>query len=182
MILECSDRKYNRNMKIIKFFLVLVLSICSAHAQQIIEEQEGEQQNYEPISYNALQINNKIGYNSTPNDIVNLYGTPASISDVYWEMRDVTVKYYHYNGAIFMIMDGTLESFELTSPHWFLSTGHMQLQVGQSINEINNFYPKAYLTREKGHLVITLGLGDTEYLLVKYNSSNIITCIEQRTF
>ncbi len=170
-------------MKTIKFFFVLILNICSTHAQEIIQELEGHEiQNYEPIAENALQINNKIGYSSTTSEITTLYGMPSSISNQYWEMDDVTVKYYHYNGGIFIIRNGTLESFELTSSNWFVNTGFIQLKVGQHIDEIQYYYSDAYFNRGNGSIVIKIGIGDYKYLLIKYNSNNIINCIEQRYF
>ncbi|MBN2732073.1 MAG: hypothetical protein JXR26_06570 [Balneolaceae bacterium] len=131
-----------------------------------------------------VKINNQIVFDEDSKQATkNVFGQPDNITTEYWEMSDKTATNYIYtNGAKFQFTSDTLERFVLTSSNYYVQMGSFKLQVGNNISSIQNTFPKSYDYRESGTTSIALGAGDYHFLLIKYDSNNVITRIESRHF
>ena len=132
------------------------------------------------IPENQVKINDQISYSSTALQLKSILGDPINITREYWEMEELSVQKYHNSGANFYIKNGILASFNLVSPNYYLKLNTTQIRVGNLISTIQFAFPNSYKSRKNGLTGINIGTGD--YIYIEYNSSNKITCIEQRYY
>jgi hypothetical protein len=158
------------NLTIFVFFLVVIS--CKGQSSEI-DTFSGE-----------VKINNQIVFDKSSKQATkNEFGQPNNVTTEYWEMSEETATNYHYNnGAKFQFTNNTLERVEITSSNYYIQMGSFKLQVGNNINSIQSKFPKSYNFRNSGGTSIALGAGDYHFLLIEYDSSNIITRIESRHF
>jgi len=134
------------------------------------------------IPENQIKINDEISYFTTATQLKSILGDPLNITSEYWEMEELSVQKYHYSGADFYIKNGILASFKLTSPNYYLKLNTTQIKVGNLISTIQSAFPSSYNSRNNGVTGINIGTGDYIYIYIEYNTSNKITCIEQRYY
>ena len=157
------------NLTVLVFFLVIMS--CKGQSTEI-------------DTFNGnLKIINQITFGDTKQAAENAFGQPDDITTEYWEMSEETVTVYHYNNdAALYFGDDGLESFKLTSSNYYLQMGSFKLKVGNNISSLQNPFPKSYSFRNSGGTSIALGTGDHRFLLIEYNSNNVIINIEERIF
>jgi len=158
------------NLTLLVFFFVVIS--CKGQSTEI-DTFTGE-----------VKINNQVTFDEDSKQATNnVFGAPDNITTQYWEMSEETATNYHYNnGAIFQFTNNTLERFVITSSNYYVQMGSFKLQVGNNIGSIQNPFPKSYNYRDSGTTSIALGAGDYHFLLIEYNSNNVITRIESRHF
>ena len=134
------------------------------------------------ISEDSISINGKINYSTTSDQMFEVLGKPTKAQEVFWEMSEEKVLKYSYPGAEFFFADDKLESFKISSSNWSLEIPMLNLKIGDNINVLSRPYPEAFSQRENGSLLIPLGTGDYQFLLIEFNSKNEITVIDHRFF
>jgi|GEM_PF-1295542 hypothetical protein len=158
------------NLTIFVFFLMVIS--CKGQPTEI-DTFSGE-----------VKINNQLIFDEDSKQAtINVFGQPDNVTTEYWEMSEETATNYHYNsGAKFQFINNALERFVITSSGYYLQMGSFQLEVGNNINSIQSVFPKSFNFRNSGGTSIALGAGDYHFVLIEYDSSNVITRIETRHF
>lgn len=162
-------------MKTLIFIIVLICAGPKVNAQS------AHYDNYA----GSITINGSLTFGTTIQQVVQAFGQPDSTSTMYWEMSELTATYYHYvNGGEFAFVDQKLEGFTITSSNYPIELGSFQLKVGNSINTLATPFPKSYGSRTQGDsaTLISLDAGDHRFILIRFNSSSVITHLDLRTF
>lgn len=134
------------------------------------------------IPEEKISINGKINYSTTSDQMFEVLRKPTKAQEVFWEMSEEKVLKYSYPGAEFFFADDKLESFKISSSDWSLEIPMLSLKIGDNINVLSRPYSEAFSKRENGSLLIPLGTGDYQFLLIEFNSKNEITVIDHRFF
>ena len=154
------------------FFLISLLVVnLSANSQSL-----------DMVSPEKLLINNSLNYQSSKSQIVSAMGDPAFVTSEYWEMDEEEVKKLNYAGAVFYFKNGTMESFCLTGPEHSLKLNETVFKTGNNISTLQSTFPASYNNRGSNGLSINIAPGDYKFILVHFDSGNIITKIEQRYY
>ena len=160
---------------IITSFLVLTAFFCKS-------------QTYDAIPTELINIWNtsrsSLTLNQDASSITSVYGTPDYITSEYWEMSDRTVQKYHYNGNVFYLHNNILVMMELNTPDYYIGKIDRAIRVGENISSLASFYPNSYNNRKSDYMVLLVQFSSTdpmsvsEYIVVKFNSSGIITQVD----
>ena len=142
----------------------------------------GNVQSLDMVDSDKLQVNNTLNYHSTKSQIISAMGNPSSVTTEYWEMDEEDVEKLNYPGAVLYIKNGKLESLCLTSPEHSLKLNNTVVKTGNNISTLKSSFPASYNSRGIDGLSINIALGDYKFILVHFDSSNIITKIEQRYY
>lgn len=139
-------------------------------------------QSLDMVSPEKLLINNSLNYQTSKSQIVSVMGDPAFVTFEYWEMDEEEVEKLNYAGAVFYFKNGTMESFCLTGPEHSLKLNETVVKTGNNISTLQSAFPASYNNRGSNGLSINIAPGDYKFILVHFDSGNIITKIEQRYY
>lgn len=156
----------------IKFLFVLILFLLGTYPSvaQPMDNFTG-----------SVTINDTIELGDTTSDIVAKFDAPNFTENVYWEMDEITVTYYHYTGAEFHFHEKKLISFKFTTATYSLNLGSFEIKVGNNISSFATPFPKSYTNRSSEGTSITLGpIDSVAYLSIATDLNGIITEIELR--
>ncbi len=124
----------------------------------------------------GLAMTNNITYGNTVQEMITAFGQPTSTNTQYWEMLEKTVNVYNYGtDASFTFEDGKLRTIDLYSSIFYIGkVGHLvYIKIGENTSTLQQKFATAYAERADGKIYIFIGIA--EFLLVKYDSNNIIT-------
>lgn len=144
-------------------------------------------------------------YNSVPTELVHLrtsggpafltlnkdaslietkFGAPSSITSEYWEMNDITVKKYDYNGNLFYLHNNKLVAFELNNADFYVGQIDRAIRVGENVSSLSSWYPESYKGRDREAMIILVSFSSSdpmarsEYIAILFNESGIITKVD----
>ena len=158
-------------MKTILFLISFFIVTLSANSQAL-----------DMVFPEELLVNNSFNYQTSKSQIISAMGDPASVTTEYWEMDEEDVEKLNYPGAVFYLKNNTMESFCLTGPEQSLKLNITVLKTGNNISSLQSAFPASYNNRGRDGLSINIAPGDYKFILVYFDSGNIITKIEQRYY
>lgn len=142
----------------------------------------GNFQSLDMVSPEKLLVNSSLNYQTSKSQIISIMGDPVSVTTEYWEMDEEDVEKLTYPGAVFYLKNNTMESFCLTSPEHSLKLNNTLVKTGNNISTLQSDFPASYNNRGRDGLSINIAPGDYKFILVHFDSGNIITKIEQRYY
>ncbi|MES3629964.1 MAG: hypothetical protein PPP56_07335 [Longimonas sp.] len=158
------------------FFIVVIFIPCVVQAQS---------PPFDTIDRDAVEIGGAITYGDSVNDLTSAFGDPENIRDYYLEMDKKTeVQYIYADGSEFRFIDDNLHSFKIASSNYVLSLGEAELQVGDSMTSVASSFPNShsYMDNDATAMIIGLGAGDHDFLLVVFDAEDTVSEIRQRIF
>ncbi len=158
-------------MKTILFLIALFFVALSGNVQSL-----------DMVDSEKLLFNNTLKYHTTKSQIISDMGDPASVTTEYWEMDEEDVEKLNYSGAVLYIKNGKLESLCFTSPEHSLKLNNTVVKTGDNISTLESAFTASYNSRGSNGLSINIAPGDYKFILVHFDSRNIITKIEQRYY
>ena len=158
-------------MKTILFLISFFIITLSANSQAL-----------DMVDSDKLLVNNNLTYQTSKSQIISTMGDPASVTTEYWEMDEEDVEKLTYPGAVFYLKNGTIESFCLTGPEHSLKLNNTVVKPGNNISTLQRAFPASFTNRGRDGLSIIIAPGDYKFILVHFDSGNIITKIEQRYY
>lgn len=158
-------------MKTILFLISFFIVTLSANSQAL-----------DMVDSDKLLVNNSLNYQTSKSQIISIMGDPVSVTTEYWEMDEEDVEKLTYPGAVFYFKNNTIESFCLTGPEHSLKLNNTVVKTGNNILTLQSAFPASYNNRGSDGLSINIAPGDYKYILVHFDSGNIITKIEQRYY
>src|SRR5690606_29081409 len=158
-------------MKTILFLISFFIIILSANTQAL-----------DMVDSDKLLVNNILTYQTSKSEIISAMGDPASVTTEYWEMDEEDVEKLNYPGAVLYLKNGTMESFCLTGPEHSLKLNNTVVKTGNNILTLQRAFPASYNNRGRDGLSINVAPGDYKFILVHFDSGNIITKIEQHYY
>lgn len=119
------------------------------------------------LNSSSLTINNFEILGQTKTEILNKFGNPSSIKNVYLEMEDKQAEKFNYNGLTILLVDDFVNGFEITSPS-FASTPN-QIKVGDSVSVLSSIFPDSYKNRLNSGIHVDIEDQDF-FLIFSYNN------------
>ena len=104
-------------------------------------------QNRDYGNFDDFKINNVIDLRATEAEIVNSFGpySTGKQRKEYWEMDDKWVTGRTYSGkGVFWVIDGAMESFEITGTGFSLYYQNHEIKIGDHINTLSTIFPLSY--------------------------------------
>ncbi|PEN07598.1 hypothetical protein CRI93_06350 [Longimonas halophila] len=140
---------------------------------------------FDTINRDEVEIGGAITYGDSAGDLTSAFGDPEHTRDYYLEMDKKTeVQYIYADGSEFRFIDDKLHSFKIASPDYTLSLGEAQLQIGDSLASVASSFPnsRSYMENDATAMIIGLGTGDHDVLLVVFDAEETVCEIRQHTF
>ena len=134
------------------------------------------------VDSDKLLVNNSLNYQTSKSQIISTMGDPVAVTTEYWEMDEENVEKLNYPGAVFYLKNNTMESFCLTGPDHSLKLNNTVLKTGNNISTLQSPFPASYINRGSDGISINITPGDHKFILIHFDSGNIITKIEQRYY
>ena len=134
------------------------------------------------LAYNQLTVNG-ISLNLSKTQLLSALNITGLPSDYYNEMEGLTYDEYQSNLSSFYFQGNDLVDFTLKDNAF--SFMNSTLKVGANINVVSNLYPISFANKEVksgvGFIIINLtsntGTALDDFIVINYNTSNIITSI-----
>lgn len=156
--------------------LLLILSVISSNAQS-----------NDAITFGQITING-FSMAQTENSLTAVLGNPNSIGSYENEIDKETWVNYKYSVNSFYFFENKMVSFDLKNNAFYFYKP--SLKVGNTISEINAFFPNSYSNREVvnnlGFIIIDLtmpnGTVSDSFVVINYNpASDAISSIHLGT-
>ncbi len=140
-------------MKKILFLTMLLFVNCLVIAQE-----------NNSISSSLLTINEKKYIGESESYLIKSLGKPNSKENYFFEMDDQHAVKYKYNGIVFYVIEGIINSFEITSNSFeFINP---DIKIGSSVNMLKKHYPLSFNNRSTRQEGIILTLTDIDKFVV----------------
>ena len=116
------------------------------------------------INSSLLTINEKKYLGENEAFLINSLGNPISKENYFFEMDDQYAVKYKYNGIVFYVSEGVINSFEITS-NSFTFIKH-DIKIGSSIEVLKKYFPLSFNNRSTRQEGIILTLTDIDKFVV----------------
>lgn len=132
------------------------------------------------VDLNTLTLNNVEFLAKSKSFLFSKLGEPIDFEVKKSEMDDKNMYIYKYNGAIFVIIDDIVDSFEINNSNFSFTTNN--IKIGDNINILSNIYPLSFDNKSPKHLSIQI-IDTDMYVSFHYSSiNNLITLIRIGTY
>lgn len=147
--------------KLISIFILLISFTAVAQAQTQRSTFEWNGNIFDVINPADITLNESLGLDLTPQELIDAMGYPDSVEDRHSELTGYDLTLYRYQNTYIYFHEEHLEQLDANSGNITFGYGGVNFKVGDLVGPLEELFPNSFNAhKEKNTFVVNLGYID----------------------